>query len=71
MKEYKKRVPIEAEAKIVTRMFEMVSGGTSCFKIARTLNAESVPTKSGKKWEARTVSRIVRNPAYMGITYLS
>jgi site-specific DNA recombinase len=50
-------------------MFEMVADGKSCFSIARTLNEESIPTKSGKKWEARTVSRIVRNPAYMGITY--
>ena len=69
IKEYKKRTPIEHEAKIVQRMFEMVAQGDSCFKIARTLNEESIPTKSGKKWEARTVSRIVRNPAYMGITY--
>jgi len=40
-------------------MFEMVANGVGCFKIARTLNEESIPTKSGKKWEARTVSRIV------------
>ena len=69
IKEYKKRIPIEREAKIVKRMFEMVANGASCFKVARTLNEESIPTKSGKKWEARTVSRIVRNEAYIGITY--
>jgi site-specific DNA recombinase len=69
IKEYKKRIPIEREAKIVKRMFEMVARGDSCFKIARIFNQESIPTKSGKKWEARTVSRIVRNPAYIGITY--
>ncbi len=69
LKDYKKRIPLEHEAKIVQRMFEMVAQGNSCFKIARTLNEESVPTKAGKKWEARTVSRIVRNPAYTGITY--
>jgi len=69
LRDYKKRIPIEYEAKIVQRMFEMVAHGDSCFKIARTLNEESIPTKSGKKWEARTVSRVVRNPAYIGITY--
>jgi len=69
IKEYKKRTPIEREAKVVQRMFEMVANGASCFKIARTLNEESIPTKSGKKWEARTISRIVRNEAYIGITY--
>jgi len=50
-------------------MFEMVAHGDSCFKIARTLNEASVPSKAGKKWEARTVSRIVRNSAYCGLTY--
>jgi site-specific DNA recombinase len=69
IKEYKKRIPFEREAKIVKRMFEMVANGDSCFRIARTLNEEIIPTKSGKKWEPRTVSRIVRNPAYTGITY--
>lgn len=69
LRAYKKRIPIEYEAKIVQRMFEMVADGRSCFSIARTLNEESIPTKAGKKWEARTVSRIVRNPAYMGLTY--
>ncbi len=69
LKENKKRVPLENETKIVQRMFEMVAQGESCFKIAKTLNENSIPTKSGKKWEARTVSRIVRNPAYFGVTY--
>jgi len=69
IKEYKKRIPLEREAKIVKRMFDMVAKGDSCFKVARILNEEGVPTKSGRKWEAPTVSRIVRNAAYMGITY--
>jgi len=47
----------------------MVANGKACFKIATTLNENCVPTKAGKKWEARTVSRIVRNPAYCGLTY--
>ena len=38
VREYKKRIPIEREAKIVKRMFEMVAQGDSCFKVARTLN---------------------------------
>ncbi|MFC1864754.1 recombinase family protein [Chloroflexota bacterium] len=69
IKEYKKRVPIEKETKIVQRMFEMIANGDSSFKIARTFNQESIPTKSGKRWESRTVNRIVQNPAYMGLTY--
>lgn len=69
IKEYKKRIPIEREAKVVRRMFEMVAEGYSCFKIARILNEEGIITKSGRKWEASTVRKIVHNPAYMGITY--
>jgi site-specific DNA recombinase len=69
VKEYKKRLPIEAEARVVQRMFDMVGRGESCFGIARKLNEESIPTKAGKMWEARTVSRIVQNPAYCGLTY--
>ncbi len=69
IKEHKKRVPLEREAKVVKRIFEMVIAGNSCFKIANILNSESIPTKSGKKWEARTIARIVSNTAYMGITY--
>lgn len=68
-KESKKRISLEHETKVVQRMFEMVAHGDSCFKIARTLNEASVPSKAGKKWEARTVSRIVRNSAYCGLTY--
>ncbi len=69
LKANKKRIPIEHEAQVVQRMFEMIAQGVSSFKIARILNEESVPTKANKKWEARTVSRIVRNPAYTGLTY--
>jgi site-specific DNA recombinase len=47
--EYKKRTPIEKEANVVKRMFEMVANGDACFKIARTLNEQNIPTKSGKK----------------------
>ena len=69
IKEYKKRIPVGREAEVVSRMFAMVASGDSCFKIARVLNSEGVPTKSDKQWEARTVGRVVRNPAYMGVTY--
>ena len=69
LKDDNKRIPIEHEARVVQRMFEMVANGVGCFKIARTLNQESIPTKSGKKWETTTVSRIVRNHAYTGVTY--
>ena len=68
-KESKKRIPLEHESKVVQRIFQMVADGHSCFNVARTLNEASVPSKSGKKWQARVVSYILRNSAYCGLTY--
>jgi len=68
-RESKKRVPLEHESRVVQHIFEMVGDGDSCFKVARTLNEASVPSKAGKRWDAQTVSRIVRNSAYCGLTY--
>jgi site-specific DNA recombinase len=67
-KQSRKRTVLEHEAEVVQRVFEMVAHGDSCFRVARTLNEASIPTKSGKKWAAQTVSRMVRNPAYYGLT---
>ncbi len=69
VREYKKPIPIESEARVVQRIFEMVAKGQSCYSIAQTLNKEGIPTRAGKRWEAVTVSRLVRNPAYCGLTY--
>ncbi len=69
IKEYKKRISVEREAEVVKRIFEMAVNEVSCYKIACALNEESIPTKSGKKWEARTINRIVKNPVYCGLTY--
>jgi site-specific DNA recombinase len=66
--EYKKRIPIEHEVKVVKRIFEMGAEGIGCFRIAKKLNQDNIPTKTGKGWEARTVTRILQNPAYIGIT---
>ena len=68
-KETKTRIPLEHEARVVRHIFDMVAGGKSVFSTARALNEASVPSKAGKMWEARTVNRIVRNPAYYGKTY--
>lgn len=69
IKEYKKRLPVEREAEVVKRIFEMAVNEVSCYKIACALNEESIPTKTGKKWEPRTIYRILRNPVYCGLTY--
>ncbi|MFC2009165.1 recombinase family protein [Chloroflexota bacterium] len=69
MRDEKRRVPLEREACIVRRVFQMVADGKSCYGIARELNEASIPTRTGKRWAATTVSRVARNCAYIGVTY--
>lgn len=65
----KKRIPIEFEAKVVERVFTMVAEGMSRFSIARKLNEQGIPTKSRGKWHPLTISRMVSNSSYIGLTY--
>ena len=68
-KQTKKRIPIDYEVKIVQKIFAMLGEGASCFSVAKTLNEQTIPTKGGSKWEARTIRRMATNPAYIGLTY--
>ena len=68
-KDQKKRVPLGFETKVVERVFTMIAEGVSRFKVAKTLNDQGVPTKSGGKWHPLTIKRMVTNPAYIGLTY--
>jgi len=68
-KENKQRIPIEYEVKVVNRVFNMIAGGDSRFKVARTLNDSSIATKSGAKWHPLTIKRMIINTAYIGKTY--
>lgn len=57
----------EEEAEIVKRIFDMYLNGDSNFtRIAKTLNAQKVPTKMGKRWAAITVKDVLQNPTYIG-----
>ncbi len=68
-REFKKRIPIEKESKVVKRIFEMIISGMPAAKVARVLNEEGIITKTGKEWRSSLITKIVRNPAYIGITY--
>jgi hypothetical protein len=65
----KRRVPIDYEVEVLQKMFAMIDDGASTFGVARALNDLRIPSKSGGKWEARTVGRILRDPACIGLTY--
>jgi site-specific DNA recombinase len=56
-----------AEAAIVRRVFNMyLHDDYSLNKILKTLNAEQIPSKTGKKWADRSVKQILTNVTYIG-----
>jgi site-specific DNA recombinase len=62
----------EPEAEVVRRIYnDYVNGGFSVRQIAKRLFADGVPTPFGRKpvWHESTLSRILRNPAYIGTLY--
>jgi site-specific DNA recombinase len=55
---------------IVRRMFSAIAGGMSLHKLARTLDAEQIPTPTGRGfWHSSTLSNILHRPAYKGDAY--
>jgi len=57
----------ETEAEIVKRIFDMyLNSDYTYYKIAHTLTAQNVPTKTGKRWATATVKEILKNPIYIG-----
>jgi site-specific DNA recombinase len=68
----KKLVVNQAEAAIVTRIFEMSAAGHSLKSIARTLNAESVAAprprdgRIGGEWCPTAIREMLKNELYIG-----
>ncbi|MER5699349.1 recombinase family protein, partial [Streptomyces mirabilis] len=59
---------VEAEALVVARIFHRYAvGGISMRALARELTADQIPSPKGNaQWDAGTLGRLLRNPAYMG-----
>jgi site-specific DNA recombinase len=57
---------VDEEAVVVRRMFQEYLKGKSCRLIAFALNAEGTFTRSGGMWATADISRLLRNPLYMG-----
>ena len=65
----KKRPKLELDPPadaLVRRIFDMALQGRSTLDIAKTLNAEGIPTSKGKKWLKTTVHFLLTNEAYAG-----
>lgn len=54
---------VESEAPVVDRIVERAASGASLRTIAAELNEAGIPTRSGKAWNAMTVSGIVKRGA--------
>ena len=59
----------EAEAVVVRQMFEWRLSGVSNSEIARRLNRAGIPTKTGGKWDPRTVWNMLTNEAFTGVQW--
>ena len=57
-----------AQARIVLRVFLEFVAGKAVNRITTELNADGIPTLTGKKWYPVTVHRIIRNETYTGRT---
>ena len=63
----KARTIRDSEAGIVRRIFREVAEGKTLFSIARDLNEQSIPTKTGKgKWQVTTIKQLLSHTAYYG-----
>ncbi len=60
---------IPEEARVVEQGFDLCISGICDYEIARKLNQQGVPSKSGGKWHPLTVRRMLTNSGYMGVTY--
>lgn len=60
-------VEIQPEANVTRRFWEYIAEGGSTNEFARMLNAEGIPTKTGKGiWTSGSFTHILRNPLYWG-----
>ena len=56
------------QAPIVVRIFEEFVAGKGGSRITSELNADGIPTFTGKRWYPATVHRVLRNETYTGRT---
>ena len=67
--EYKDGVLVEKEGElnVVKKIYEFYLSGKTLAEIVKWLEKEGIETKKGKKWDKKTVSRILSNPVYCGL----
>ena len=66
-KETKRLLIMEEEAEVVRGMYQMLVDGLGLVTIAKMLDSQKVPTRSGKPWNATVMRHMVINPLYKGM----
>ena len=64
--EYGDMVINQKQAALVRKIFQMYLDGMGCFKIAKELNREKIPTITDAKWGESTIKGILTNEKYKG-----
>ena len=65
----KRRVVNATEKPILKRIFRQYVEGWSMYRIAKTLNAEGIPSKTGVSWSVTVIRLILSNTTYIGVDY--
>ncbi len=60
-------IGIESELAVVKKIYDFYINGKSLKEIVSWLNENGIATKKRKKWDKKTVSRILSNPVYCGL----
>jgi site-specific DNA recombinase len=55
------------ESPVVQRIFAEAGAGRSAHQIADGLNAEAIPSRTGARWSAPVIAKLLRNSAYTGL----
>ena len=63
-----KKCPVHSkvEAKYVRQMYSDYLNGGSSVSIAKSYNANKIPTKRGGEWTSKTIADVIRNPMNKG-----
>ena len=64
--ETKKRTINETEAAVVRLIFQLWVEGWGSYAIANELNDRGIPTKTGRRWDPRTLENILDHWSYVG-----
>ena len=51
---------------VVRRIFDLTLQGKTTLDILKTLNAEGIPSSSGKRWTKTVIHKLLTNEAYTG-----